>query len=322
MNVSSSTGVVRAAEPVGAAGPIEPAAWHRTVRPEFVHRADAAEIFPTAWRVEAPDRFTVSVRQPVGHHFFGGSASTGCDPLFFTESMRQASMLLAHAEYQVPLDNHFVMQELGWNCAPSIDEVPRTAEIHLDVVCSETGRRDGGLKRMRVDATFRHAGVVLAAAQGELRCLSARAYRRVRGDLHTARPRTGRGSVAVPPWLVGRHDDADVVLSPGSSPASWQLRVEVGHPTLFSRPNDHVPGMALLEAARQATIALDRRHVFQPVLGKITFHRYVELDDPCVIEAWPGEPGDDPDTIEVMGRQSGRTVFVSSMTRSAWSGDR
>ncbi|MFI6341435.1 ScbA/BarX family gamma-butyrolactone biosynthesis protein [Streptomyces sp. NPDC050535] len=42
---------------------------------------------------------------------------------------------------------------------------------------------------------------------------------------------------------------------PHTTTRSWLLRLNTSHPTLFDHPQDHVPGMLLLEAARQATHA-------------------------------------------------------------------
>ncbi|WP_260845011.1 AfsA-related hotdog domain-containing protein [Streptomyces sp. SLBN-31] len=47
----------------------------------------------------------------------------------------------------------------------------------------------------------------------------------------------------------------DVVLSPLGQPHRWQLRVDTRHPVLFDHIVDHVPGMLLIEAARQAATA-------------------------------------------------------------------
>ncbi|WP_281275492.1 AfsA-related hotdog domain-containing protein [Saccharothrix australiensis] len=42
------------------------------------------------------------------------------------------------------------------------------------------------------------------------------------------------------------------MLSPVGRSDSWLPRVDRRHPVLFDHPVDHVPGMALQEAGRQA----------------------------------------------------------------------
>ncbi|MDO0939458.1 AfsA-related hotdog domain-containing protein [Streptomyces sp. DG2A-72] len=107
----------------------------------------------------------------------------------------------------------------------------------------------------------------------------------------------------------------DVVLSPIGQPNSWQLRVDTRHPVLFDHPTDHVPGMVLLEAARQATAATAGRPVI-PLDITSEFKRYAELHTPCLIEARPapGTDTDRPQSVLVTGHQEGQLVFRSTVT--------
>jgi hypothetical protein len=107
-----------------------------------------------------------------------------------------------------------------------------------------------------------------------------------------------------------------VVLSPTAGPNVWQLRVDTRHPVLFDHQLDHVPGMLLLEAARQgATAALGARSIL-PLTMACDFRKYVELDLPCVIEAVPesaGGPGT-PAVVRIIGRQQDEPVFTCVVT--------
>jgi hypothetical protein len=110
----------------------------------------------------------------------------------------------------------------------------------------------------------------------------------------------------------------DVVLSPVGEPDRWQLRVDTRHPVLFDHMVDHVPGMLLLEAARQAAAAT-LGHACLPLAVASEFLRYVELDAPCAIEAClvagTGEEG--ARTVLVTGRQGGATVCRCTVTMVA-----
>jgi hypothetical protein len=93
--------------------------------------------------------------------------------------------------------------------------------------------------------------------------------------------------------------------------------VDTRHPVLFDHPVDHVPGMLLMEAARQATAATLERSSFVPLGMASEFKRYVELDEPCLIEARRlprTESGDD--RVLVTGHQDKNVVFQSTVTAS------
>ncbi|GGU32410.1 hypothetical protein GCM10010289_62120 [Streptomyces violascens] len=120
-------------------------------------------------------------------------------------------------------------------------------------------------------------------------------YARLRGiysDVGWANARALPVRAPVPAYQVGRRRDEDVVLSP-SSESSWQLRIDTSHRILFDHPVDHVPGMLLLEAARQAAQASVHRVTDAvTVTGMQTrFLRYTELDAPCWIKARPLSSG-------------------------------
>lgn len=84
---------------------------------------------------------------------------------------------------------------------------------------------------------------------------------------------------------------------------------------LFDDPVDHVPGMLLLEAARQAAHAACAPS--GPVLVssmEVSFNRYVEFDTPCLIDA-RSEPTTGPDsTVRVDARQGYVLAFTASAT--------
>ncbi len=132
----------------------------------------------------------------------------------------------------------------------------------------------------------------------------------------------------MPAGLVGRHDPRDVVLgTPGEERpsgadglnadwayGSWQLRIDRGHPVLFDHPVDHVPGMALLEAARQAAQALSPARVL-PVMVDSKYYKYVELAAPCWITATRAPIRRAKDArVRVRAEQNGETVFECTVS--------
>ncbi|GGY28938.1 ScbA/BarX family gamma-butyrolactone biosynthesis protein [Streptomyces djakartensis] len=299
------------AEPTGPTGP--PAST--SVTKELAHRTAETDVFPARWRRISDTRFRFTAHWPAAHAFFGPVDDHHQDPMIVGETLRQASMVLAHAEFGAPEDTHFVMYDLTVSTDPSALLLPDAGEpVEIDVVCSEIRRRGRGLHSMRTTMEFRRAGRFVARGTGSTGCTSPLAYRRLRArqlaDLGTPVPLLP----GISPEVAGRARAEDVVLAPTSRPGVWRLRVDTGHPVLFSRPNDHVPGMVLFEAARQAATAASGRRPFLPRLMTATFDRYAELDSPCWIETdvSAGEPGEV--TVRVSGRQDGESVFSATLT--------
>ncbi|MEV5432939.1 ScbA/BarX family gamma-butyrolactone biosynthesis protein [Streptomyces sp. NPDC052701] len=285
------------------------------VTPHLAHRSHESDVLPLHWRRLSGTRFLVTARWPADHGFFEPVDDRHQDPMIVGETLRQTSMVLAHAEFGVPADTHFVMRDMTVCIAPSALLTADAAQpVAIDVVCSEIRLRGRGLSSMRTTMEFRRAGHLVARGTGSTGCTSPAAYRRLR-----ARRPAGPGTPvpllpAVPPGLVGRSRAEDVVLSPAGRPGLWRLRVDTGHPVLFPHPNDHVPGMLLFEAARQAATAATGRRPFLPSEMATSFRRYAELDRPCWIETEVLDKGPEEVEVRVSGQQNGESVFTATLT--------
>lgn len=300
--------------------------WHTEISGEQVHRADARDAFPTGWRRLDDTRFQVRARWPARHRFFTARAghlqgpSLIQDPLLIPEILRQSTMLLAHAAFGVPGDARFVMQRVRYATSPARLALDGSREdVVACITCGDVRRRGRRTTGMHSSMVLRRAGRVLATADGRVDCVSEQAYRRLRGERFSAAGRTVPLLPGIPPEAVGRTDASAVVLAPAPRPGSWRLRVDTAHPTLFRRPNDHVPGIVLLEAARQAATAFSRDPGRTVATGMdMMFSRYAELDSPCWIEAGTVAGDDlDPTTVRVRGLQETGEVFRCTVTVAA-----
>ncbi|OXS30460.1 ScbA/BarX family gamma-butyrolactone biosynthesis protein [Streptomyces sp. XY006] len=305
----------RAARPANATASVVENAPHRTVTKELAHRTTETDVFPTRWSRISDTRFRFTAHWPAAHPFFGPVDAIHQDPMIVGETLRQASMVLAHAEFGAPADTHFVMWDLTVLTDPGALLLADAAEpVVVDVVCSEIRRRGRGLAGMRTTMEFRRAGRFVARGTGSTGCTSPLAYRRLRAGRLDAMDKPVPALPGIEPGLTGRDRPEDVVLAPGDGPGVWHLRVDTGHPVLFPRPNDHVPGMVLFEAARQAATAASGLRPFLPRAMTVTFDRYAELHSPCrleteVLDESPGEV-----TVRVSGRQDGESVFSARLT--------
>ncbi|MDN0195516.1 ScbA/BarX family gamma-butyrolactone biosynthesis protein [Streptomyces sp. S.PNR 29] len=289
-----------------------------TVPKEYVHRASVAEVFLTGAARQSDTRFELTAQWPRAHTFFQSADGRDHDPLLAAETLRQAGLLLAHSELGVPLGHQFVMWDLTFRAhLPQLRIGSGPTDVELTAVCPEVIRRGRTTSGFRMELTIRRDGAAVAVGGGRFTCVSPAVYRKLRGPRlerpSGVQPRTVRD--VLPPSAVGRARQADVVLAPTSLPNTWLLAPDTDHPVLFEHGGDHVPGMVLLEAARQAACRFVTPGTVRPSAMSSVFHRYAELDQPCWIEAKLA-PSLAPDlvTVEVTGRQNGEEVFSSTVS--------
>lgn len=286
-----------------------------TVPKELVHRASVAEVMLTDWERMDDAHFTVAAQWPRRHGFF--DTIDGChDPLLIAETVRQTGILLAHAEFGVPLDHHFLMWGLEVDVRPEHLLVGATpASLDIAIACMDIKRRGASLSGLHFKAVIRRDGEVAATGAATFTCTSPAVYRRLRAArIKDGVPAPLPLTSPTAPQAVGRLSPTDVVLSPVPEPDCWQLRVDTRHPVLFDHPLDHVPGMALVEAVRQATSAFLGRACL-PVGITTEFICYAELDAPCMIKVCSlPRHTDGGERVLVTGRQDGRLVFTSAVT--------
>ncbi|MET9778914.1 ScbA/BarX family gamma-butyrolactone biosynthesis protein [Streptomyces sp. NPDC006367] len=290
-----------------------------TVPREYVHRAAVSEVLLTGWEHDGPadgDRsgFVVRAQWPRCHSLFASDHGYQ-DPMLLVESVRQIGSLLAHAEFDVPFGHQFLMSDLSVTADPElfrVDAAPTDIEMHT--LCRDIVRRGGGLREMRYDVTVRRGGEVRATASAAFRCMSPHVYRRLRGERPTVCRRTL--PPALDPAAVRHGNPWHVLLGEPSpmTPGRWELRVDTAHPTYFDHPTDHIPGMVLLEAARQAAHVVTGLPCARLSDVRAGFARYAEFDSPCWITATAGEYGAQGELpVRVRASQQDETVFTADL---------
>lgn len=315
-----------------------------TVPRQYVHRAAVSEVFLTNWETDGSDGFIVAAQWPRGHALFAPRRGQQ-DPMLIAETIRQVGMMLAHAHYGVPLDHHFLIWDISYNTTPgALTTDPAPTEVILRVRCHDLSFRGKQLSSIgcRVEVWRGNTRIAVGNAGGN--CVSPAVYARIRNG----RPLVLSVPLPEPldPEAVGRHDSDDVVLTdpaavdpPGreagragvtdladcaanrsgagrpSARRRWLLRVNTTHPVLFDHPIDHVPGMLLVEAARQAAQALLGPCPVQPIAMEATFERFAELNVPCWIEAENERTDAAGNTVvSIVGQQNGEAVFTATVT--------
>ncbi|MBW5483409.1 ScbA/BarX family gamma-butyrolactone biosynthesis protein [Streptomyces bambusae] len=284
-----------------------------TVPRELVHRAAVAEVFLTGMCRPAEDRFHVTAQLPRGHSFFAPIAGTHYDPMLLCETIRQVGSYVAHQAFGVPLGHQFLLWALDYTtCSDQLAIGDAPADVDLDVTCTDIRRRGSQLQALQYAVVMRQGESVLATAKVGYNVASPAVYRRLRGDQHGRSPVPSLPPAPLQPAQVGRWSPFDVVLAAApqrGTGVTWQLRYDTRHPVLFDHPGDHLPGMVLLEAARQAAVALTPAPGVMPVSVVSSYERYAEFGSPLWIHAQrAGETA-----IQVTGTQEGNEVFAATV---------
>ncbi|WP_392957996.1 ScbA/BarX family gamma-butyrolactone biosynthesis protein [Streptomyces sp. LN245] len=291
-----------------------------TVPKEYVHRASLAEVFLSSCTPRAGLAYTLTGQWPRAHTYFTGPDPSSHDPLQVAETLRQAGILLAHTELGVPLGHHFVMWALSYTTDPAGLRIHnRPTDFTIQARCTELLQRRTTINRATIEMTLHRDHTPIAHGAVTFSTISPAVYTRLRGT--TTPPTstsTGTGAGTTPPMTpasVNRRSPTDVVLTPTSHPHQWLLTPNLDHPVLFDHTSDHIPGMVLLEAARQAAHATTNTPHFTPTNTTTTFTRYTEFDQPCTIEVTHTQPDNTTTTtLHITGHQQNHTVFNSTIT--------
>ncbi|WP_405584609.1 ScbA/BarX family gamma-butyrolactone biosynthesis protein [Streptomyces sp. NBC_01190] len=255
----------------------------QTVPRRFVHRGDISGVLLTGFRNDGGDRFTFGVQWPRSHGFYG-PVNGRHDPMMVAETVRQAGLALGHLGYGVPEGHVFMMQNLRYRMtAHGLSLTGTPSDVLARVVCKNVRRRGTQLVSLTFDIWFEREGSVVGSGSGSFRCVAPQVYTKLRASQE--RPPTPGipGSHPLPPASVGRLSRGDVVVAATEQEGRWLIRADPRHPVLFDHPADHIPGMLLMEAARQVMVLVSGPGAAAPLALRGTFEHYVELDEPAYL---------------------------------------
>ncbi|MEV8364618.1 ScbA/BarX family gamma-butyrolactone biosynthesis protein [Streptomyces niveus] len=256
--------------------------WSRTVPRELVHRTSAAEVLLTDV-CPSPERnvFDVAASWPRSHPTFPRDGESLHSPLILVETVRQLGIYLPLSHYGVPPRFRMLITDLYFRLDPDLE--PRATANSTDVTCRaavsdiRTGA-DGTVAGLRMEVSMRVGAQVFARAGGGARFVSPARYAALRGARAAVRP-----PVPADDWVrpdlarIGAGHARDVMIAVGDDGALSLRPADPRHPFFFDHPSDHVPGMVLLEAARQAgALASDGRRL-RPTAGRLKAVSFAEF---------------------------------------------
>jgi len=286
----------------------------RPVSHRLVHKAGLEEVMVTGSAAVTDDVLVLAAQLPLIHPYLSDlpARAVRYDTMALLELCRQAAYVVIHRHLEVPLDRCFLLQRLRLELFPELafadQPGPLRAELEFEIRRRFTAPRPGLIGRLRLSRPDRRP---IAAATMSVGWRSPSDYETLRAGARAAaglpRPvgppppaRSGRAT----PAQVGRTLPANVLLAgrAGSGPEfSADLVIDTGYRALFNHPQDHVPGLFLIESARQAAFrAVSLRTGAPPGALALTmvdaaFTAMTELDLPVHCVATPdraeGETG-------------------------------
>lgn len=204
--------------------------------------------------------------------------------------MRQLGIYLPLCHYAVPPESRLLITDLFFRIDPATE--PRATSNSTDVTCRAhvTGIRkgaDGTVDGLRMEISVRAGSRTFAQAGGGARFLSPERYAAIRGA----------GATAQPPVPTGHRDRPDIGRMGVADPRDVMIAVDDGavrlrpadprHPFFFDHPSDHVPGMVLLEAARQAGALASDGRCARPTAGRLKALSFAEFAPAARVLAVP-----------------------------------
>ncbi|MFJ8141244.1 ScbA/BarX family gamma-butyrolactone biosynthesis protein [Streptomyces sp. NPDC096013] len=273
--------------------------WDSCVPRALVHRNAVAEVLLTDARALSDSHFLLAAQWPRSYAASStsdsGTASTERhDPMLAAETIRQVGLYICQKFLGAPSTSRPVIRSVGFRLDNSAEpvvgygatDVLLRAEV-FDVRHVADVRYPVALS---VRLQFSACGREFGSAIGRVRVLSDKEYEMLRGPNAAATPAPGTAHERPSPTEVSVPSPGDVMLVRAPSGALLVAPADLRHPRYFDHPSDHVPGMVLLEAARQAACLAGAS---PGRLNGCHMHalRFTEWNSPAHVTCAPAEAG-------------------------------
>lgn len=301
--------------------------FETTIPREFVHKRAVEEVFLTDAIVdENRERVLACAQLPRSHALYNDVENDFHDLLLILEIGRQGMTVYGHVRLDVPAETAFVMSGLRIEVIDleAMQQGAGPGELVVDVPFGEE-RRDGrGRPRAyKLEGRGEIDGRLAFEFTGEALLIREALYERLR-SVPVEEDGVSPAPVPVEPARVGRLSPRNVVVGDAvrSGPElRCTLIADTTHPSFFDHPLDHVPGMLMLETARQAALLYVGELGWPPAeavldLCEAHFTQYAALCPPasCRVRATERPPGSEALSAKCGDRQYLRAHFAQAGT--------
>lgn len=314
--------------------------FRRSVDRALLHRSALSEVFLTDCRAVDDHSYVAAAQLPPSHAFYTDHLhrSPLVDPMLLMECARQAETYGGHAVFGVPADTSFILRDwsLRVDDPAALARPAGPGEVTMVVRTRDHRRVAGSLRGLVYEIELRLQGRAACRVHISVGYLPGETYREVRQRRRGSVPPSSTSipprpaGVPVAPHLVGRRDPDNVVLLDARTEGdelTARIRPAVDNPSLFDHAQDHLPGMVMIEAARQAgLLALNDLQGLSPSRWVMTgmragFTAYAELDADTLVRVRPRVPAGRTGAWELAAEfEQGSTVIAEAVLSMAMGG--
>lgn len=256
----------------------------------LTHRTSIGEIFLLGSVSEAGDVWSTVGQVPRSNLYFNDhhEPTMYVDPLALIEIVRQSCSCIAHTALALPTSTKFVLNELAFDLRTlRYDGLDARRSIVANTQIEVIRERRGIPQTAVFTSELYNGSNLVGRVKFETSFLTDPVYSVLRGG-RTQRGGDAEGAlisaptVGVTPQSVGRRHPINVVIADPSRPSHrelvCQIQPQFSNPSMFDHAQDHVPGMVILEAVRQAA-QYSFGALARPVSGACMFYNFLENDD-------------------------------------------
>lgn len=254
-----------------------------TVPRHLVHRRSPADVLLTDYEtVDGTHR--AAVQLPASHRMFAPVRRTH-DSLMVAEALRQAISLFCHVNHGVPLDHVVFIEHSRFEILDplSVDEIDDS--LVAESITTDVTFDDASMDNMKVSATLLNGHRVVAFGTASVRSLGPEVYSQYRtssmSDPHFRY--LPAGTEVVEATAVGRLDPSDVVLARHTSDGTIVVAPDPRNLAMFDHSVEYLPGVTMLEAARQALRLATGSPTLDFTSCEVRFMGFAEWANPCAI---------------------------------------
>lgn len=274
---------------------VEHFTFARTLERALVNRRAVSEVFVTDFQPVSDTEWVVGAQLPLSHAYYSDHTSRPqhYDLLLLLECCRQAGTYGGYAQFGSPLDTVNMVSSLQLHITDpqrlGIASKPGHLVIHVRAI--DVIRSGGRTKGATPEMTLTLDGEVIGSASIPVSLASPKLFRALRGRMRDGPPvltSSLRPTEAEPiePSAVGRSRPANVLIAgvrrtDGAVHAELCLRPD--NFNILDHDYDHIPAMALADAAVQLmTWDTGRpRHTLSAL--QAAFSRFTEVDERVVL---------------------------------------
>jgi hypothetical protein len=312
-----------------------PLSFDRTVDPRQVWSLAPETTYVTDWHFDPElEEFSIATRLPRAHLRYSDTPNPYPDVVLLSQIASQAGVIVVAELLGVPLDSTFLLRRLAITLDPLEHNVVSRDATRLALKTDREGtffkvRRTGRPPTGSMIAECTLEGRPSGTLEVQGIWVDDEMYQAFRNAGGGVAPAPLPPEASEPEPNTGRslpRNRAVSRLRPMARPGSYAATVLVDEddPTFYERPLDHVPGLLLLDAAKQATTAaVCRQEAVRPSRvvidsAEFLFSRFAELHAPveCQVDLSGGLRA-----VEAECRQGGKTVCKANLKATVLDGD-